>query len=29
MTSNEPFRGINIAVITFTDGTTRTVKVVK
>ena len=29
MTSNEPFRGINIAVITFTDGTTRTMKVVK
>ena len=29
MTSNEPFRGINIAVITFTDGTIRTVKVVK
>ena len=29
MTSNEPFRGINIAVITFTDGTTRTVKVIK
>jgi len=29
MTSNEPFRGINIAVITFTDGTTRTVKVVR
>ena len=29
MTSNEPFRGINIVVITFTDGTTRTVKVVK
>ena len=29
MTSNEPFRGINIAVITFTDGSTTTVKVVK
>ena len=29
MTSNEPFRGINIAVITFTDGTTCTMKVVK
>ncbi len=29
VTSNVPFRGINIAVITFTDGTTRTVKVVK
>ena len=29
MTSSEPWRGVNIAVITFTDGTTRTVKVVK
>ena len=29
MTSNEPWRGVNIAVITFTDGTTRTVKVIK
>ena len=29
MTSSEPWRGVNIAVITFTDGTTRTVKVIK
>ena len=29
VTSSMPFRGINIAVITFTDGTTRTVKVIK
>lgn len=29
MTSDEPWRGVNIAVITFTDGTTRTVKVIK
>lgn len=28
-TSNEPFQGVNIAVITMTDGSTRTVKVVK
>ncbi len=27
--SSEPWRGMNIAVITFTDGTTRTVKVMK
>ena len=29
MTSDEPWRGVNIAVITFTDGTTRTIKVMK
>lgn len=29
LTSNEPFRGVNIAVITLNDGTTRTIKVVK
>lgn len=29
MTSDEPWRGVNIAVITLTDGTTRTVKVIK
>ena len=28
-TSNEPFQGVNIAIITMTDGSTRTVKVVK
>lgn len=29
MTSDEPWRGVNIAVISLTDGTTRTVKVIK
>lgn len=29
MTSDEPWRGVNIAVITLTDGTTRTIKVIK
>ncbi len=29
VTSNEPFRGINIAVVTLTDGTVKTVKIVK
>lgn len=29
MASNEPWRGVNIAVISLTDGTTRTVKVIK
>lgn len=29
MTSDKPWRGVNIAVITLTDGTTRTVKVIK
>ena len=29
MTSDQPFNGVNIAVVTFTDGTTRTIKLVK
>ena len=29
LTSDRPFRGINIAVVTFTDGTTQTIKLVK
>ena len=29
VTSSMPFRGVNIAVVTFTDGTTKTVKFVK
>ena len=29
LTSNQPFNGINIAVVTFNDGTTKTVKVIK
>ena len=29
MTSEQPFKGMNIAVVTFTDGTTRTIKLVK
>ncbi|MBP5688311.1 MAG: hypothetical protein J6X22_06670 [Muribaculaceae bacterium] len=29
LTSDMPFRGINIAVVTFTDGTTQTIKLVK
>ena len=29
MTSDQPFNGVNIGVVTFTDGTTRTIKLVK
>ena len=29
LTSDKPFRGINIAVVTFTDGSTKTIKLVK
>ena len=29
LTSDQPFNGVNIAVVTFTDGTTRTIKLVK
>ena len=29
LTSDKPFRGVNIAVVTFTDGSTHTIKLVK